>query len=229
MPTTQQTGKLRRICEAIKVLESAVHEMVGWMGGPEFWAKMNQRSPLSVQVLKAVSIVSSLNACIVLLEAGYAQEIGALSRSIGDLVEDIIFLEMPWNPQVISRPQRKFIKSFFSGRGFVSRRTIQEHIADNSRVEKNYFESARARSTKLSGYVHGNYGPIMDLYDPEAGSFVMAGIKAPATMDLLLRHVGYGACCGMLAVELVARGMHLGKIESILSVKREALDQEISP
>jgi len=57
-------------------------------------------------VLKAVRVVSGLNAATVLLEAGYVVEIGVLFRTIDDYVDEILFIGEVVETRTATTPQR---------------------------------------------------------------------------------------------------------------------------
>lgn len=70
---------------------------LGAIGGEPLFRHKNQNDLLLSQ-LKCVRAVSSLNACIVLLDHGYVQEIGTLCRCIDDFYQDVLFLALSLSP-----------------------------------------------------------------------------------------------------------------------------------
>ena len=64
--------------------------------------------------LKGIKAISTLNAAIVLLRQGYAQEVGALCRMVDDFCNEIFFLLMPQGSDGFSDDQMRFLENFFS-------------------------------------------------------------------------------------------------------------------
>jgi len=143
--------------------------------------------------LKAIRIISGLNALVVLLEAGYLTEMGVLLRTIGECVNDIYFLLEKFpdkTPEVekyisiflnkdadelqIVEDETKRIRRTKARTILASRvRVLAEHmnlLVDRDAVYKNY--------DTYSGYVHACYPNIMELYvGGSAGKFHLQGFK----------------------------------------------------
>ena len=143
--------------------------------------------------LKAIRIVSGLNALLVLLQAGYVTEMGVLIRTIGDCINDIYFLLEHFpdkTPEV-----EKYISDFFNEdideAGIAQN---QEKKIHRTKARKIYASRARLLSEHInfsvrrdmvykiysaySGYVHSAYPNIMELYGGTPPyNFHMQGMK----------------------------------------------------
>ena len=82
------------------------------VGGYVAWRYQNLSDSLAC-FLKGVKIVSTLNASMVLLRHGYAQEIGALCRMIEDYCNEIFFLLLPQDGENFTKEQILFLEDFF--------------------------------------------------------------------------------------------------------------------
>jgi hypothetical protein len=142
----------------------------------------SQKHDLLACYLKAVRIVSSLNACLHLLKGGYVQEVYVLCRCIEEYGEDINFMSFPDGPDgKPSADQVRFVKEYFQeeftdpddpitshkNRDRVGRKKIHARLArlqkpsDPSSVQT----MAQAIHKTFSGFVHAAYVHTMDLYN----------------------------------------------------------------
>lgn len=158
-------------------IESPVFEDVG---GHRAWRYRTLSESLAC-FLKGVKILSSLNACMVLLRAGYAQEIGALCRIIDDCWNEIFFLLKPQDGDNFSKEQIQFLEDFFQEefdkpknplgssqkRTNVPIRKIHAVFGKMAKTEMNPSDAQELMRTThqaLSGYVHGAYPHIMEMF-----------------------------------------------------------------
>lgn len=131
--------------------------------------------------LKGIKMVSTLNASLVLLREGYTQEIGALCRIIDDLHNEILFLQVLETERKLSDDQIKLLNDFYQEefdnmqspfnstqkRDTVPAKKIHaaigrlaETIANPSDMQ----ELSRTLNRSYSGYVHGAYIHIMEMF-----------------------------------------------------------------
>ena len=149
-------------------------------GGYRAWRYQNLSGSLAC-FLKGVKVVSSLNASMVLLRAGYTQEIGALCRMIDDYCNEILFLLSPQNGENVSKKQIQFLNDFFQEefdeptnpllstqkRVNVPVRKIHATFGKIAKSEMNPSDAQellRTTHQALSGYVHGAYPHIMEMF-----------------------------------------------------------------
>ncbi len=171
-------------------LEKIVSDMAGqfpapWVSkfGDEFKHRHhpNDRSDILVSFLKIIRVMSLLNASLELIKLGYVQETYILCRSIDEANEDIHFLAARLgegeNP---SDDQKQMIADFFqeiledptdpliiSKYKPVLRSRIREEL---SKLDAGFGNSARINKTAkaiyrvFSGFAHGSYVAIMELW-----------------------------------------------------------------
>lgn len=72
-----------------------------------------ERTDLLLSHLKCIRAVSSLNACVILLQNGYVQEIGTLCRSIDEFNQDVLFVGTPLGQDGPSEQQKRLVAEFF--------------------------------------------------------------------------------------------------------------------
>jgi hypothetical protein len=110
-----------------------------------------QRTESLVCYLKGVKALSTLYAAITLLKGGHAQEVNALMRMVDGFCDDIMFLNVPADGIEMGEDQKRFCGAFFSEEfGALPDRPLafsQKRIAQAS-----------------SGYVHGAYPQVMELF-----------------------------------------------------------------
>lgn len=150
------------------------------IGGYVAWRYQNLSESLAC-FLKGVKIVSTLNASIVLLRHGYVQEIGALCRMTEDYCNEIFFLLVPQEGKNYSKEQIQFLEDFFKEEfdkprdplGSTQKRTnvpirkIHATFGKIAQTELNPSDAQellRTTHQAFSGYVHGAYPHIMEMF-----------------------------------------------------------------
>jgi hypothetical protein len=150
------------------------------IGGYRAW-RYQRLSESLVCFLKGVKVVSSLNASMTLLRAGYVQEIGALCRMIDDYCNEIFFLLLPQDGKNFSKAQFQFLSDFFQEEfdkptnplGSTQKRVnvpVRKIHATFGRIAKSEInpsdaqELLRTTHQAFSGYVHGAYPHIMEMF-----------------------------------------------------------------
>lgn len=149
--------------------------------GKERYEYADQTS-LHFQFLKAVRIVSGLNAMACLLEQGYTQEFGVLTRTLYDFIDEINYVQEAHETGKLTSGQKKIIDNFFKStlktgnelmksldkRSDVTRKEIVASMGrifgvfcNSDRIQKLY----HVTHSIYNGFVHGGYSHIMELYD----------------------------------------------------------------
>ena len=172
----------------LKELGSLYHEMADLVESPVVvpsgvstaWRYKTQTESLTCY-LKAIKTISTLNACMVLLKAGHAQEIGALCRMIDAYCNEIFFLLMPQDGDNFSKEQIQFLEDFYQEefdkpedplgstqkRKNVPVKKIHSTFSKIAKSETNPSDTQellRTTHQAFSGYVHGAYPHIMELF-----------------------------------------------------------------
>lgn len=219
------------------------------MFGPAF--RHEQGDAELMAYLKCVRIVSLLNAGILLLNHGFAQELGIICRCINESADDVRFIASPLNETLeATRDQQRLIEDFFREefedasnplgsqikRDRVSREKVHAGIA---RVQQTGLNPSDAKTvldfphSTYSGYVHGAYPHLMELFDapisPEGkvdilgGGFRLAGGVQGSRMDFVARAFASCVISGFVTARIVAKLVSDDEIESILVPTGEEL------
>lgn len=132
--------------------------------------------------LKCVRCASLLRASAMLLRGGFYQEIGILSRCVAEAGEDVMFLSTPLGDDgAVSEHQKRLVEEFFleefedptktlntqNKRHRVPRDVVLAGIARIKGIGLNPSDAkavSRVPHFGLSGYVHGAYPHIMELF-----------------------------------------------------------------
>lgn len=148
-------------------------------------------------LLKAVRVVSALNAGLKLARGGYIQEIGVLLRTIAEFTTHIEFVIDPNDDEKHKAEVEKYLRAFFSDgerfpgaeivkaqvrQGFVheSLGKTLDKIAEQQGDTVDRVPAATLYSNTyriFSNYVHGKYPEIMDLYGGTPGRFHLQGMS----------------------------------------------------
>lgn len=199
-----------------------------------------EKDDLLLSFLKLVKIASHHNAAIVLLSRGYVQEVYALCRMIDEACEDIHFMATPLGDSNEPSPnQLRFFEEFFqeefSGtdllqshqpRDRVPRKKVRAGISKigNSNIKHDTsreLEIGGVLSGTFSGFVHGAYVHIMELFGGDPAHFHTRGmLETPRLQEGLDNHVSY-VYRSLLAVE------HVGHRASREDIVYRALDLNI--
>ncbi len=186
--------------ETVPILESALTALGAQIEEPSFFDdndyprfRHREQSNALAAYLKAVRIVSALNASLVLLEHGFIEELGVLFRTIDEFLEDIVFLLSPHADGGLSEAQIQFLDEFYreefsdpknpfmseQKRNRVPRRKIYAALGKITGEFVNPSDGAelhRTLSQAMSGYVHGAYPHIMELYGGNPPHFHLNGM-----------------------------------------------------
>ena len=209
--------------------------------GSSMFFRHAQQSDLLLCYLKGVKLVSTLNAALVLFRHGYVQEIGALCRMADDFFLEIMFFIKPLGEDSPSKHQHRMFNDFFreefenpdnplnsaQDRDNVPRRKIYAAFGQIAKDELNPHDAQNMISTvhkAFSGYVHGAYPHIMEMYGDNPPRFHMAGMLGTTRMlewgDQLVTYV-YRA---IMIAELISR--KLGLPESEKAIRRLLIEYE---
>ncbi len=210
------TVSLAKVLQNIDLLERAANALASKLGPPLFVPEagkghhaLTRKDSFAVQVLKAVRVVSGLHACAGLLGGGFFQEAMVIFRTIDDFLGEILFLEEAHGLGKKVRAHQDFVDQFFS----VQPKTTEEMLSERARPRYVSKQKIRASETRvlggvapgtdisamtsaiddvLSGFVHGNYPHIMEMYDPGCGRFRMTGLlgtpRMPSAIEELRVH-----------------------------------------
>jgi hypothetical protein len=198
------------------------------VGGYKAWRYQNLSESLACY-LKGVKVVSSLNASMVLLRTGYTQEIGALCRMIDDYCNEISFLLLPSDGENFSNDQIQFLNDFFQEEldkpkdplGSTQKRVnvpVRKIHANFGKIAKSEInpsdtqELLRTIHRGFSGYVHGAYPHIMEMFGGTEPH--LNGMLGTPRVDEWRGQVSGYVYRALVTSVLVARKLGLNDIEA---------------
>jgi hypothetical protein len=231
---------LEYLATVLQRLEQHYHTMAGALPQPVLmrrgrvpFFRHEQQTDTLICFLKGVKLTSTLNAALLLFRHGYAQELGALARIADDLFNDILFMLKPLDGDKPSKDQMRFFDEFYQEefgdplnvlagaqkRDIVSRRRLHATFGHLAKDALNPSDAQNMMSTihaALSGYVHGAYPHIMELYGGNPGRFHMSGmLSTPRIAEWNGQLVMY-VHRGIMVSELVARKLGVKEVEKEL-------------
>lgn len=211
--TSEIDGYLRNTLQHLRAIygemESATGDVLFVSDGDNFHFRHAVKSDALVCYLKGIKSISTLNACLVLLEHGYIQEIGALCRMVDDYCNEIFFLRVPPDGIEFTKDQIKFVETFFQEefdqptnpfastqkRATVPVRKVHATFAKIAEEELNPSDTQeilRKTQQVLSGYVHGAYPHIMEMYGGNPPSYHVTGmLGTPRIPEWRNQIIGY--------------------------------------
>jgi hypothetical protein len=226
-----EAAPLTLLANAVRDLRDIVSELGADFPTPDFVPlgsgmyyrhKPEDRTPHLACYLKAVKICSTLRAAVALVGIGHAHEAYALCRVCDEQGEDIYFLIISLQSVDgrLDAIQEQFLTEFYqeewadpedvlsnAARNRVSRQKIRAAILaspefgllDPSRA----VAVGRSIAQTFSGFVHGAYVHILDMYGPP-GKYYMTGFKGTPRMEEALRTIPSYVFRGMMAVEALS-------------------------
>lgn len=175
-------GAIELLCQAVTQMEALIEK-------PEFLdadtadKRFRFKSPdlLVFQVLMCVRIASGLRAASILLAQNHAIEVAVLFRTIDDFIADVDFADevIERGGEAVTVSQKEFLDKYF----LIDERSIEQRLESPAKVSRprqkiqaaearmlggenpdRIKKIARAVDDVFSGYVHGNYSSVMEMY-----------------------------------------------------------------
>ena len=142
---------------------------------------------------KCARLISGLHTTIILLEHGFAQEIGVIGRTLDEFIEDIMFLCPAVDHKNRTRLHDDYLTDFYQEefdnpyspinstqkRKTIRRKKIHAAIArfPEQQINQSDFQLVlRTTSQVSSGFVHGASSQIMELYGGDPPHFHISGM-----------------------------------------------------
>ncbi len=183
---------------------------------------------LQVIAVKAVRIVSGLNATFRLIENGFAVEAAVVLRTVDDFIDEITFLIEGHQSGTPTRAHQDFVKHFFAE----AVESTEAMLADRprpDRVKRKNIQASQARYLNpvnpdasrrmvkavdqgFDGYVHGAYPHSMELYDPNrpaGGAFRLTGTHGTPYPAAIRKHLAFYISRTLSVFGMVA--LHMGE------------------
>ena len=193
------------------------------------YKKEHQSLELAI-IQKIARYISGLNASLLLLEAGFTQELGAIFRTLDEFQEDITFLSLPIVGGLEkTATHEKYLEQFFQEefdnlenpilstqkRDTVPRKKIRAIIADAGKNNLNPHDArevSRTISQAYSGYVHGASGHILEMVGGNPLRYFLSGMAGtPRQAEFTYNYWDY-AFRGLISVVLVAKVLGIASV-----------------
>lgn len=181
-------------------------------------------------IQKLARYVSGLNASLLLLEAGYTQELGALFRTLDEFHEDIGFLALPIVGDIdITDTHIKYLEHFFQEefdnpdnailstqkRETIPRKKIRAIIASFGKSGLNPHDSqelSRTISQAYSGYVHGASCHICEMVGGDPLKYHLSGMPGTYRQSEFVYNYWDYAYRGLITTALAAKALGDGDV-----------------
>ncbi len=192
MSIYQETNEF--LVECFHELEAPIPSPVPTQLGSDVALRYNIHQLEIVIIQKLARYISGLNASLLLLEAGYTQELGALFRTLDEFNEDIVFLALPIVDSIeATDTHTKYLEHFFQEefdnpdnailstqkRETIPRKKIRAIIANSGVNGLNPHDSqelSRTISQANSGYVHGASCHICEMIGGKPLKYHLSGM-----------------------------------------------------
>ncbi len=192
--------------------------------------KFIEKTIEQVLLLKLARYVSSLQAAVILSNAGFLIEVGALQRILDEAGEDITFLALACYAAELEEIHKDYLRAFWDDeptfvdfsrkprkRYMPPRDKIQAHIERSSNDGKEdhlSLSAAKYLSRNYSGYVHSAAPHLMLLVHPATLKLQVSGISylpLRIEIDESLKNQIYR---GVVAVAMTARALNHTQLHS---------------
>lgn len=188
---------------------------------------------LVYQLLKGVRVVSGLRGVMILLQYGHAVEAASVLRTVGDFIGEMMFAQDAIKSEKPTPTQQREFASFFEDfRDHTKRQyagKFKVHRPERGKIQAaqaRYFNPENPYEVKklitaidhaMSGYIHGSYSTVMEMYEGHREEFDMQGVLGSRRMTELLEVTRVYtemalAALALMAVE-VRDGAGLTKLE----------------
>lgn len=252
----EEQVKLGQIRAIVGELEGAVRAFETVIGKPIYVAegesgrfKYSEPSPQVIIVLKAVRVVSGLNALVALLEVGHTVEMGMIIRSVDDFLADMMFVLEALETGKPTADQQRFIEEFLAGMTFSVEEMMATYGKDVARVSRQKIQASEARvlgkyadggsdrmrrvvgtiDAAYSGYVHGSYASTMELYEGgDNEGFMLKGTFGSPHIRTFLGELARYAHRSLNIFAGIAHGFALVELAERLLAIRKSLDKSPS-
>jgi hypothetical protein len=184
-------------------------------------------------IQKLARYISGLNACSVLLQAGYTQEVGVLFRTLDEMSEDIAFLATAVTNGAHTDRHTKYLAAFYAEAVFsrpegstvikkpdlLPRKQIRSHTHNtlgNGNNNLSALSESESISAAYSGYVHAASENVMDMYGGAPPHFHLNGMARTPIAEEFYRNTDNYIFRGLLTTQFVAKAFNDKAVHSLL-------------
>jgi len=196
-----------------------------------------------VAFLKGVRVVSGLNACIFLMNGGFVQEAMLIVRTLDDFLHEMLFILENAETGTLDDHQSKFIKDFFQEEFVNSNNPLLNEMRRETVPKKKIWASAarkmgahvnpsdlqkifQVNNDALSGYVHGAYPHIMELYGGNPPKFHVEGMHARPRIRMCILQIQLYTDRAITTFEGFAKSLGSKELFEYLHETREYFDKQ---
>lgn len=205
--------------------------------------RYEQHTAYHVAFLKGVRVVSGLNACLFLLKGGFVQEAMMIVRTLDDFLNEMFFILENAESGALDSHQNKFIEDFFreefnnpknpflneTRRETVPKKKIWASVARQMGTHINSSDLQKmfqVINDALSGYVHGAYPHIMEMYAGNPPKFHMEGMHAAPRIRMCIGKIQDYTHRAITAFEYLAKSLGSEELSENLHKTREYFEKQ---
>jgi hypothetical protein len=225
----------------IRIVERAFHILENLIEKPKLINVGSRRlfryrkpSIESAIILKAARVISGLNASLILIKHGYAQEAYCIFRTIDEFNEDITFLLIPFVTGRISEDHERYLEYMFQEekvrkrdsyviekkRPTIPRKKIHSAISNffANLAEKNQtYNVQKTIHATFSGYIHGAANHILDMYGGNPQRYHLNGTLGTPRVEESIECANNYFYRSLLSIKMIAWAFGQEKIQKELS------------
>ena len=192
--------------------------------------RFKEKDIRQAMILKLAHVQSSVRAAKLLLDNGFVQEQAILQRIIDEVNDDITFLFLAVANHEITDLHKKFLNAFWEEeidgeqkRTMIPRREIREYLQRSMGAK--FAEASKTVRKVYSGFVHGGYPQIMNMYGGNPLHFHSKGMLGTPRMEEHANELWNYMYRSFASHILVAKALGMEKQVKILNEHRIKLEQ----
>jgi len=196
-----------------------------------------------VAFLKGVRVVSGLNVCLFLLKGGFVQEAMVIVRTLDDFLNEMLFILENVDSGTLDNHQRKFIEDFFqeefknprnpllneTRRDTVPKKKIWASVARQMGSYSNPSDLQKmlqVTNDAFSGYVHGAYPHIMEMFGGSPPKFHVAGTHVAPRIRMCIGQIQVYTQRAITSFEVLAKSLGSKELFEFLHKTREYFEKQ---
>jgi hypothetical protein len=230
---------LANLDDAFQQLENKIEKPALVKRGNFSVFRYETQSIKAAVIQKLARRVSGLHASLVLLRAGFVQEMGVIFRTLDEFDEDMDFLCGAIRNERMTELHKEYLASFYQEefdnpdnpfsseqkRPTIRRQKIRAAITRQKGEPLNPSDAQRVRrmlSQEFSGYVHGASVHILQMYDGDPPRYHLCGICGTPRIEDLTSNYWCYVYRGITVTQVVATSF--GEVE--LALRLYALGED---
>jgi hypothetical protein len=235
-----------RLGSVVQSIESALSKPIITDVSGQRQYRYEQHTPYHIAFLKGVRIVSGLIACLFLLKekGGFAQEVMVIVRTLDDFTGEMMFILENAESDTLTNHQEKFLKDFFqeefvnpnnpllneARRDTVPKKNVWASVARQMAPYANQSDLQKmlqVTNDALSGYAHGAYPHIMEMFCGRPTHFHFEGMSGTTRIPMCIQQLEIYTHRAIMAFNLLAKNLGLAALSEFLLETRDYLEKEV--